>query len=106
MNLYGRHRTTSSHDIQNLQIGNTKCTLEQLTSCNPIDYNAYLNTLCPFSWVQPSVEAGKYNIVETVRSYGSALSSFKMRRSSLQKENYQFVMLPSISTLTPHSGSA
>lgn len=86
-------------DILSVHVGDEQCGLFDITQ-GSVTYNGVDRLKCRQARVQ---EGGKYNISEHMKVGKSTTSTF-MRKSSLQDEYYEHVVLPSISQVSPPTG--
>ncbi|CAM6001510.1 unnamed protein product [Sphagnum balticum] len=107
INFYGIHRISNIGDGQrdmgdviSMLIGGTQCGRFDIVQ-GPINPSASDTISCRQATVQ---EAGKYNVSEYLTP-GYSIPDYHLRRASLLQENFHFAVLPSISSISPATGS-
>jgi len=107
LNYYGIHRITKlgdglrdTGDIIEMNIGDEICNVFDIGQAD-INPNAPSIINCKSSYLK---KAGKYAVSEYLTP-GNSAAYFKLRRTSFLDENYNFVVLPNITSISPNSGA-
>jgi hypothetical protein len=107
VNFYGIHRITNLGDGQrdlgdviSMRIGDSQCSRFDILQ-GPISASSGDTISCNSASVQ---EAKKYSVEEHVVP-GYSAPGYQLRRTSFLNENFHFVVLPAISSITPNYGA-